>query len=382
MNEAEFVDPTTGILIPTGMGCRAFVPAPLPPPDLDLRPVLDRIARASTAIGELNGVGRRLPNPFLLVQPFMRREAVASSRIEGTVTSLPQLLLFEAEDMPRRATPDARETWNYVRALDSALKRLATLPISSRLIREAHAVLLEDARAGRGDHIVPGAFKTQQNWIGSRLIENARFVPPPPREAVDAMGALETYINDSDDPTPLPVRLALVHYQFEAIHPFPDGNGRVGRLLIPLMFAQGEAMAQPLLYLSPYFERHYDAYIDCMLAVSQRGGWIGWIGFFLDAIIEAGRDAIARIDTLLSLRDDYHRRVQTRRSSALLLRMIDLLFERPAMTAAATARTLGITYAAAKHNIDRLTAEGILSERQDSRPQIWTADAIMDVIGV
>lgn len=382
MNDADFVDGTTGKLVPTGLGCSAFVPAPLPPAALDLRPMFGKIVRASTIIGELNGIGRRLPNPFLLVNPFMRREAVASSRIEGTVTSLPQLLLFEAEEMPRHATPDARETWNYVQALAFSLRRLETLPISGRLIREAHEVLLGDVLSGRGAHIIPGVFKKHQNHIGAKLITNARFVPPPPAETLDAMHALETYINDTSDETPLPVRLALVHYQFETIHPFPDGNGRVGRLLIPLMLAQAAALAEPLLYLSPYFENHYATYIDRMLAVSMRGEWLAWIDFFMDAIIDAGSDAIARIDKLQALRVRFHQSVQTKRSSALLMRLIDLLFERPAIQIAVAARHLGITYAAAKNNIERLEAEGMIVKYVEGRPQMWIASEILDALVV
>ena len=382
MNEDEFVDPTTGAFVQTVDGCRAFVPAPLPPEGLDLRPVLPQIARASASIGELSGIGRRLTNPFLLVRPFMRREAVASSRIEGTVTSLPQLLLFEAEEMPKSATPDARETWNYVRALDMSLGRLADLPIAHRLICEAHAILLDGVQPGRGARIVPGEFKREQNWIGSRLIANARYVPPPPAQARDAMSALDSYINDPADLTPLPVRLALVHYQFEAIHPFPDGNGRVGRLLIPLMLSQAEALAQPLLYMSPYFEKHYEAYIDLLFGVSARGQWLAWIAFFLEGIIQTSRDAIARIDRLQALQDRFRQQVQTKRSSALLLKIIDFLFERPATSVTAVARHLGITYAAARHNIDRLAAEGIIVERGAGRPQIWFAPEILDVISV
>lgn len=382
MYDSDFIDPTTGTLVATPFGCRAFVPAPLPPPHLDMRPVLAKIAMASQAIGELNGIGRRLTNPFLLVRPFMRREAVASSRIEGTVTSLSQLLLFEAEDMPKSATMDARETWNYVHALDKSLERLASLPISNRLICEAHDLLMRGVTADRGARLAPGAYKTVQNWIGARLIENARFVPAPPQQTIIAMGALEAYINNPDDQTPFAVRLALVHYQFETIHPFPDGNGRVGRLLIPLMLAQGGHMVQPLLYLSPYFENRYATYVDLLLGVSTRGDWLPWIGFFLDGVIQAGKDAIARIDRLQDLQEGYRHQVQTKRSSALLTRIIDLLFERPMMTVGGTARALDITYAAAKQNILRLAEEGIIVERGEGRPQIWIAPAILDVIGV
>lgn len=380
MNPEDFKDSKTGKLVPTIKGF-AFLPDPLPPRLLDLAILIPQLSRAERALGELSGVGRTLQNPFLLVRPFMRREAVASSKIEGTVTNLPQLFLFELDQGTTRAPGDAKEVWNYVRALESALAQLDRLPVSGRLIKETHRILMKDVQSHRGGHIVPGEYRTDQNWIGARLIENARFVPPPPQEVDGAMSNLEKYIHQDDVEVPLLIRLALIHYQFETIHPFPDGNGRVGRLLIPLIFCAQKEISQPLLYLSPYFERNYDEYIDHMLAVSQYGLWERWIAFFLDGVEETCKDAIEKARALQDLREQYRDKVQRARSSALLGRLIDLLFEHPAITIPYAADKLQITYNAAKNNIERLMDDKILRAGADEqRPKFFFADAVIEIL--
>jgi Fic family protein len=380
MNPADFKAPRSGKLVPTIQGV-AFVPAPLPPDLLDLAPLVPLVARATHALGELSGIGRTLQNPYLLIRPFMRREAVASSKIEGTVTTLTELFLFEVDQEKSRATTDTREVLNYVRALEHALNRLDKLPISSRLIKEAHKILMQDVQQHRGAAIIPGEYRTDQNWIGARLIENARYVPPPPNEVVEAMSNLEKYINTLDDSLPTLIHLALIHYQFEAIHPFPDGNGRVGRLLIPLILCERKEISQPLLYLSTYFEKHYDEYIDNMLAVSQLGLWEQWIEFFLLGVEEACKDAITRAQTLLDLQQTYRQKIQRARSSALLGRLIDMLFEHPAISVPYTAEKLGISYNAAKHNIEALIEHQILRpSTADTRPKYFFAAEIVGVM--
>lgn len=381
MDPNDFRNADTGKLVPTIKGF-AFLPDPLPPRRmLDLAPLIPALSRAERALGELSGVGRTLQNPFLLVRPFMRREAVASSKIEGTVTNLPQLLLFELDRGTDRAPSDAKEVLNYVRALEFALDQLDTLPISGRLIKEAHRILLKGVEIHRGARIVPGEYRSDQNWIGARLIEDARFVPPPPQEVDDAMSSLEKYIHQEDDEIPLLMRLALIHYQFEAIHPFPDGNGRVGRLLIPLILCARKEISQPLLYLSSYFEKNYDDYIDHMLTVSTHGLWESWIAFFLSAVEESCREAIDKARALQDLQKQYRGRVQRARSSALLGRLIDLLFEHPAITTRYAADRLNITYNAAKNNIERLVEDGILRPSADNRrPKLFFADAIIDTL--
>jgi Fic family protein len=380
LNPDDFGPRKTGRLIPTIKGM-AFVPDPLPPHPLEMDLLARPLARAERALGELNGVGRTLQNPYLLLRPFMRREAVASSRIEGTVTTLPQLLLFELDEETTRAPSDAREVLNYVRALERAIARLDTLPISSRLIKEMHEVLLTDVASHRGAGIVPDEYRREQNWIGARSIESARYVPPPPQEVDRAMSDLESYINSESDELPLLIRLALIHYQFEAIHPFPDGNGRVGRLLLPLILCARKETLQPLLYLSTYFERHYDAYIDHMLAVSQSGLWTPWIEFFLIGVEEACKDAVQKAQLLLDLHASYRARVQRARSSALLGQLVDLLFERPAITVPLAAERLGISYNAAKNNIRRLMDYKILrASAAEVRPKYFVAEDIMNVL--
>lgn len=381
MNPDEFTNSGTGRLVPTIKGM-AFVPTPLPPSPLDLEPLIPLVARAERALGELSGIGRTLPNPYLLIRPFMRREAVASSKIEGTVTTLSQLLLFEVDEESTRAPGDAREVLNYVRALEHSLKRLDELPISARLIREAHKILLTNVQSNRGAQIIPGEFRRDQNWIGARLIENARYVPPPPNEVADAMAELEKYINAKDDEVPTLIQLALIHYQFEAIHPFPDGNGRVGRLLIPLILCERKEISQPLLYMSSYFEKNYEQYIDRMLTISKTGLWGTWISFFLEGIEETCKDAIERAQSLQALQKKYYGDIQKARSSALLGRLIDLLFEHPAITVPYAAERLQISYNAAKNNISRLIEAKILRpSSSDSRPMVFVAAEIVNAIG-
>lgn len=381
MNPEDFKDSKTGKLVPTLKGM-AFVPNPLPPPLLDLAPLVPLVSRAERALGELSGIGRTLPNPYLLIRPFMRREAVASSKIEGTVTTLSQLLLFEVDEETSRTPDDAREVLNYVRALEHSLNRLDKLPISARLIREAHKILLTNVQSNRGAQVVPGEFRKDQNWIGAKLIENARYVPPPPQEASRAMSDLEKYINDRDDELPTLIQLALIHYQFEAIHPFPDGNGRVGRLLIPLILCERKEISQPLLYMSSYFEKNYSDYIDHMLTISQTGLWERWIAFFLDGIEETCKDAITRAQSLQVLQKSYYGKIQRARSSALLGRLIDLLFEHPAITVPYAAKRLQISYNAAKNNINRLVEAQILRpSASDNRPMVFVARDIVDTIG-
>ncbi|HEX5230680.1 MAG TPA: Fic family protein [Bradyrhizobium sp.] len=380
MNADDFKHSKTGILVPTIKGL-AFMPNPLPPPPLDLAPLLPTVARATKALGELSGIGRTLQNPHLLIRPFMRREAVASSKIEGTVTTLTELFLFEVGQDKSPAPGDAREVFNYVRALDFALNQLDTLPISSRLIKETHKILLSRVEKHRGSAIVPGEFRSDQNWIGARVIENARYVPPPPIQAAEAMSDLEKYINGMGNDLPLVINLALIHYQFEAIHPFPDGNGRVGRLLLPLILCEQKELSQPLLYLSAYFEKHYQDYIDRMLNISKHGLWESWIEFFLQGVEETCLDAVKMAQRLLDLQTQYREKIQEARSSALLGRLIDLLFEHPAITVPYAAERLGVTYNAAKNNVERLVGHQILRPASgEYRPKFFFADAIMEIM--
>lgn len=361
MKSSDFTDPATGTLVPSLHNQVAFVPADLPP-SIDLAPVQQLLSRADRDIGELKGIGKYLPNPYLLIRPLQRSEAIASSNIEGTYTSLSELILLEAgiEDDQRRS--DTFEVFNYVNALKRGQELLADLPVSNRVVLALHETLLNRLPRSRRGHFAPGEFRDDQNYIGrQRDIANARFVPPPPPIHLECMNRLERFINHPNiGGFPPLVFIALVHYQFETIHPFPDGNGRVGRLLIPLLLESYGVMDQPLLYMSPFFEDRRDEYVDLMLAVSQQGAWTDWIGFFLEGVIASCQETIATIERINALRQKYQDRCSQARSSALLMRIIDNLFEQPVTTIPGTQRLTGLSYRAAQNNIERLVSYGVL----------------------
>lgn len=359
MDVTAFSENAPGRLVEIPDGAHAFVPEPLPEELRLSSEVVGILAEAERALGELNGLGQFLWNPHLLIRPFLRREAVASSRIEGTIATDRELLLFEiAPDKVK--TPEVREVGNYVAALEFGLGRLNDLPISLRLIRECHERLM---RGVRGAGQFPGEFRRKQNYIGRRdqPIREARFVPPPPGEMRKALEELEKYMH-ADSSTPFLVRLALIHYQFEAIHPFEDGNGRIGRLLIPLQLCERRYLSQPLLYLSAYFDKHRTEYVDHLLAVSQKGSWEAWVRFFLSGVAEQARDSGRRAQNLLRLRESYRLRLQQEGRSARLLSLIDRLFAWPALTVPIARDFLRVTYRSAKLNIEKLVAAGVLRE--------------------
>lgn len=381
MDRNGFGAHSAGRLIPTHGGRKAFVPSPLPPAQLDLNPIATQLAQASQAVGELRGIGRSIANPLLLIRPLQRREAVSSSSMEGTYTTLSDLFLFEAGLADAGKREDNREVLNYVRALSEAIRQLDELPISSRLLRNAHGVLLDGVARHRGASVEAGELKRDQNWIGGTgRIETARFIPPPPREAADALDELTRYINRPDrDGTPPLVDAALAHYQFETIHPFSDGNGRVGRMLITLMLMESQVLSQPLLYMSPWFERHKDRYIDLMFEVSRKEDWLPWISFFLEAVSASAVSTIKVVERLQDLQAQYRLRVQTAGRSALLPRIIDLAFERPAMTVTDIAQYIGVTYQAASKNVAALVKAGIATEI-GSHPKIVVFGEIMETL--
>jgi Fic family protein len=333
----------------------------------------------------LAGVVRQLPNPKLFVRPFVRREAVLSSRIEGTTTSVEQLVLFEAGDTRRVEVDDATEVRNYVHALDYGMERLKTFPLSLRLMRELHERLLQGTR---GENRRPGEFRRLQNHIRGRGLspEDARFVPPPVPQMHEALGDLERFLTEHRELPPL-VHMALVHYQFEAIHPFEDGNGRIGRLLAALMFSVPDfyqrepLLPQPMLYLSAFFEKNRETYYDHLLAVSQRGLWGEWVGLFLRAVAEQSNDAVRRAQKLLELRHEYQEKVRTARVSALLSRLVDELFAGPALSAMAVRKALGVTHFTALDNLRKLEKLGIVKEGTgNKRYQLFIAWDILHLL--
>jgi len=357
----SFGEDASGQVCRTVDGYWAFVPDPLPPQlswDSELATAL---GNASVALGELAGVGRSLPNPHLLIRPFMHQEAVVSSRIEGTQASLSELFQYEAGQLALlEDRSDTREVHNYVRAIEYGLKRVEHLPVGLRLIRELHGLLMEGVR---GEERRPGQFRRTHNWIGplNCTIESAHYVPPPVPEMHEALNRLEQFVNSPLRLSPL-VALALIHYQFEAIHPFLDGNGRIGRLLTTLLACEWRLTEQPLLYLSGYFEAHRDTYYDLLLAVSQRGAWEAWVAFFLRGIERQSRDAVARVKHLQDLRAYYRASVQAPRTPARLLDVVDMLFLYPVLTAPQVQRELKVTFQTAQNYINRLVDLGFLRE--------------------
>lgn len=364
MDRNGFGEAASGKLVPTIGGRKAFVPNPLPPKRIDLSDLLGELTRATQAVGELKGIGRTIANPMVLVRPLQRREAVSSSGMEGTYTTLSDLFLFEAGAQGVESRNDAQEVLNYARALEEAVKALDKIPISARMVRQAHRRLLTGVSRNRGAKIEPGEFKRDQNWIGgSGTIETARFIPARPKDTADSVDELMVYINRPDRVRTSPlVDAAIAHYQFEAIHPFADGNGRVGRMLIALMLAENGTLPQPLLYMSPWFERHKDRYIDLMFEVSKYGKWEPWIAFFLEAVAQSASETIAVVERLQDLHRAYRERFQTARRSALMLKIIDLAFERPALRVTDIATALDVTYAGAANNVNELLRQRVAEE--------------------
>lgn len=353
-----------------------LLPPALPSPGWDFTV---RLTQAERAVSELKGLATTLPNPYLLAGAFARREATLSSRIEGTQSGLRELLLFEVGESAAQKT-DAREISNYILALEHGLKRIREIPLCLNLMLEMHQLLL--AGDVRGNDQSPGKWRESKVWIGPRgcKIGSATYVPPPPGEAKSAMRGLENYIHDQS-PLPFLVRLALVHYQFEAIHPFRDGNGRIGRLLIPLMLCERGFLEQPLLYLSAFFERHRDDYYALLLGVSQHGEWMEWVEFFLRGVAEEGQDGVKRARTLLALRDKYRRHIETSKLAAGTLAVVDSLFSSPVLSPTRLRDTLDLSYNAIQSAIAKLEAEGIVEEvTGKARNRIYIAQEILSVL--
>ena len=366
-----------GQLVPTDKDQLAFVPDPLPR-KLELSSSLVYcLDEASRAVATLSGVGEVISNPHLLIRPFVRREAVLSSKIEGTQASLSELFLFEASG-ERRPTGDVAEVANYVRAFDHGMALLDKLPICTKLMNEIHMVLM---RGVRGADKRPGELRTDQVWIGSpgTPIEEARFIPPPPLYVLDQLGDLERFVNDEIQMPPL-IQCALMHYQFEAIHPYLDGTGRIGRLLITLFLCERKVLSIPLLYLSAYFERDRDKYYDRLFKVSETGDWGSWLEYFLEGVAEQAVDALLRTRSVRELKENYRRLLQERRESSNALRLVDELFARPYMTTPIATRLLGVTYAGARGILERLALAGIVEEIPDRWPRLYVARKLLELI--
>jgi Fic family protein len=358
MDPDEFHAPDAGKVIRTSSDYHAFIPAPLPPDIQYDRALVIAMSRADAALSELSGLGRLLPNPHLLINPYMRREAVLSSRIEGTKADLSDLWLDEVDiSLSDRDVADIREVRNYITALEYGIQRLNELPLSKRLTREIHARLMQGVR---GEQSTPGEFRRTQNWIGSpgSTLANAQYVPPPPEEMQTALDNWETFLHDWGSSPDL-IQCAIMHEQFEAIHPFLDGNGRVGRLLITLFLIERGRLSQPLLYLSQYFEARRQGYYTALQRVRTEGDWLGWLIYFLDGVILTARQALRQSGELMDLREGFRLKL---RDKPKALTLLDELFINPYITVARASELLQVSHPTASQTIEYLQQNGLLEE--------------------
>ncbi|MFH0838784.1 MAG: Fic family protein [Candidatus Omnitrophota bacterium] len=383
MDKNNFKSTRSGRIIKTDRDYSAFFPNPLPPELRYSTELINLLAEANRHLGNLNGVGALLPNPNLLIVPYMRREAVLSSKIEGTQTSLSDLFYFEAarkeEQKAEAQKTDILEVVNYVKAMDYGLKRLKELPICLRLIREIHGILMKNVR---GEHLTPGEFRRSQNWIGPAgcTLNDAVFIPPPVREMHEALGELEKFLHQRDN-IPGLIQCALIHYQFEAIHPFLDGNGRIGRLLITLFLCEREFLSYPMLYLSAFFEKYRNEYYDRLITVSQRSEWEEWIKFFLRAIVTQSKDAEKNSRAILKLLENYRNRIQEKRTSIYVTKLLDELFKNPYVSIPRAATKLNTSFHTAKAAIEKLKKANILVEITDKqRGKVYCAKELLNLL--
>ncbi len=358
-------------------GYQAYLPDPLPP-SIEWNERLARhLSDADRLIGQLATIGANLPNPHLLIRPFVRREAVLSSRIEGTQTSLAELFANEAGAEPKQDRSDLKEVENYVRALEYGIKRLKTLPLSLRLICEIHEHLMKGVR---GDFATPGEFRRSQNWIGVAgcTLQNATYVPPPPYLLMDCLGDLEKFFHESKLP-PL-VTIALIHSQFEAIHPFLDGNGRVGRLLIILYLVERGLLPSPILYLSAFFEATRSEYYARLQAVTESGDWAHWVEYFLNGVARQAEDALARIRRLQESVAKWKKSFSAKTDGSCLL-LIDECMVNPFMTVGGIAKKQKIAFPTAQRAVDKLEKAGILVQTSDAkRNRLYCAQHLLDIL--
>ncbi len=374
MDPAIFEPNVPGTVIPIGNGEHAFIPSPLPPNwefPADLWPIL---SEAKHQLGILEGLGRNLPSPAILLRPLADREAIRSSRLEGTYATAKELLLFDLAPKQPASESDRmneqREVFNYRRALHYGIE--SKLPLSARLLRDMHRILLENVR---GRDRAPGRFRKVQVAIGP----DRRFVPPPAELLMECIDPLEKYMH-VDQPVfdPL-VDCFLVHYQFEAIHPFMDGNGRVGRLLLALMLQERCHLSKPWLYMSEYFDRNRDDYIGHLFRVSTHANWHAWIEFCIRGTVQQARDTIRRCEQLRVVREEFMERVTRVGGSVRLNQIVEGIFHSPFVRVADLPRRLGITYPTAKADIERLVDAGILRELPQVTPRTFYAPEVFDV---
>ncbi|MBI3985732.1 MAG: Fic family protein [Lentisphaerae bacterium] len=361
---------------------QAFVPQPLPPfPALDISGSLrDSLDQAHIEIGRLDGIAAILPDTGLFLYTYIRKEAVLSSQIEGTQSSLSDLLLFEMEGAPGVPLDDVREVSNYVAAMEHGLKRLRDgFPLCNRLICEIHEKLLSK---GRGAEKKPGEFRTSQNWIGGTRPGNARFVPPPPERLADCLGAFEKFLNDEPERTPTLLKAAMAHVQFETIHPFLDGNGRLGRLLITLLLCHEKIMREPLLYLSLYFKQHRQTYYDLLQQVRTEGNWETWTAFFAEAIRDTAQQSVSTANRLTAIIREDRARVQTlKRLAGSALRILEVMVRTPVVTVARVSEKTGIVQSSVSNVLRAMTEMGLAKELTgQKRNRLFCYDRYLKVL--
>lgn len=380
MATKDFENSTSGRGIRTLRDYCAFVPNPLPPVFEYDSQTIKLLSGADRLLGELSGTGRVLKNPYLLISPYIRREAVSSSRIEGTQSSLSDLFFYEASEMKIIRQADVKEVFNYVQAMTNGIGLLEKLPVSTRLICELHKILMIDVRGGHG---TPGELRRSQNWTGPPgcTLNEATYVPPPVEEMNQSLSDWEKYIN-SEAKEPILIQAALMHYQFEAIHPFIDGNGRIGRLLITLFLYQKGSLTQPLLYLSDFFEKFRDEYYRRLLAVSQKGDWKGWIDFFLRGVINMATDSLANAKRILELYGKYTNLInKTARVSEIVHKLLDEMFSSPVIAIPTLSKKWGVQFNSVKKGVSQMEKLGILQELTGKqRNKLYASKELLDIL--
>ena len=380
MDPKDFHSQETGQVVLSPGGFWVFIPKPLPPDLTWSLPLVSVLSEAERDLSRLATLVGAFPFPNLLVQPFIRNEAVISSRIEGTHASLIDVFAFETAQLSFfEQTDDVREVYNYVRAMDYGLKRLNTLPVSLRLIRELHEKLMENVRGGA---LTPGEFRRSQNWIGpvGSTLSTAPYVPPPVDEMHQALDMLEKFIHSGAE-IPALVRAGMIHYQFEAIHPFLDGNGRVGRLLIVILLCKWGLLPKPLLNLSTYIEHYRQEYYDLLMAVSKNGAWESWLLFFLRGISEQARDSAVRLEQLREIRAKYQAFIDLERNPTRMAAFVDFLFSRPIFSVRQATQELQIPFKTASDYTEKLMRAGILHEiTGKARNRVYQSDEILNAI--
>ena len=360
---------------------RAFVPPPLPPrPAIRLHSLQQLLEQANQALGRLDGLASILPDLSLFIYTYVRKEAVLSSQIEGTQSSLSDLLMYENDEVPGVPISDVEEVSNYVAAMNHGLERLrAGFPLSLRLIREIHEILLA---GGRGGEKQPGEFRVSQNWIGGTRPGNAAFVPPPPDLVLECMGHLELFLHERGPDLPILIKAGLLHVQFETIHPFLDGNGRLGRLLITFLLCAEEVIREPILYLSLYFKTHRSAYYDLLGRVRSKGDWEAWLDFFLRGIKETADQAASAARRIVALFEQHQRQIEgLGRPAASVLRVFQHMQRNPIVSIPATAQKIGVSAPTVGRSLEHMRQLGILRERTGrERHRLFVYEAYLAIL--